>query len=206
MIRTNLSTRPFYNTQAVRAGLIAFGAVVALATVFNVASIIRYTQSDSVLGTQATQDADRAASLRAEAAKLRASVDARQVDSISAEARLANDLIDRRVFSWTDLLNQFEKTLPADVRITAVRPTVDREGRIQLSVNVVSRSVDDVNGFMESLEKTGSFAELLSREEHINESGQLEANLQSFYVPKGAAPPEAAAPAAGTPAATEVRR
>ncbi len=145
MIRTNLSTRPFYNTQAVMLAIAALGVVVALASILNAASIIRYTQSDSVLATQAAQDTERATMLRAEGAKLRASVDARQVDLIAGEARLANDLIDRRVFSWTELFNQFEATLPANVRITAVRPTVDSDCRILLTISVAARGVDDVN-------------------------------------------------------------
>lgn len=200
MIRTNLSTRPFYNTQAVTLALAALGAVVALATVLNVASIIRYTQSDSVLATQAAQDAERTTMLRAEAAKLRASVDARQVDLIAAEARLANDLIDRRVFSWTELFNQFEATLPANVRITAVRPSVDSDGRILLTISVAARGVDDVNEFMENLEGTAAFARLLTREERVGEDGQLEATLEAFYHQTlGAAAVSAAA--AGAPTA-----
>lgn len=205
MIRTNLSTRPFYNAQAVHLWLGLLGALVAAASLFNVASIIRYSQSDSVLATQATQDTDRATAMRADAAKLRASVDNRQVDLISTEARLANDLIDRRVFSWTELLNEFETTLPPDVRITAVRPTVDRNGRILLTVSVVSRSVDDIGQFMENLEKTGAFADLLTREEHVNEESQLEATLESFYQrPRAAA--EAGATAAPGAVPAEARR
>jgi Tfp pilus assembly protein PilN len=204
VIRTNLSTRPFYNDRAVSVWLGLLAALVIGATLLNVGSVIRYSESDSVLATQAAQDTERAAALRAEAAKLRASVDLKQVDLISTEARLANDLIDRRVFSWTELFNQFEKTLPPEVRITAVRPNVDRDGRILLMVNLVSRSVDDVNQFMENLEQTKAFTGLLTREEHVNETGQLEATLESFYTPSKA---DAAAVPAAAPAATaEVSR
>lgn len=214
MIRTNLSTRPFYNAQAVTLAIAALGVLVGLATIVNVTRIVRYTQSDSVLATQATQDTERASMLRADAAKLRGSVDTRQVDFIAAQARQANDLIDRRVFSWTELFNQFEATLPANVRITAVRPVVDDQGRIMLTISVAARGVDDVNEFMENLEKTSAFEHLLTREERMNDEGTLEATLETFYnqaraaavVPatagSGPATPAAAAtptPASGTP-------
>ena len=192
MIRTNLATRPFYNTRAVTLWLALLATVVAAATLFNIVSVVIDSRSDSALAQQARADADRAAALRAEAAKLRASVDTRQVDLIASEARTANDLIDRRVFSWTELFNRFEQTLPPNVRITAVRPKVDRDRRVLLSMNVVARSVDDVSQFMESLEKTGAFAGLLSREEHVNEEGQLEATLESVYVPTTGEPNAAA--------------
>lgn len=211
MIRTNLSTRPFYNTQAVTLVIGALAVVALAATLFNVGSILRYTQSDSALGLQAAQDAERATMLRAEAAKLRASVDARQVELIAGEARQANDLIDRRVFSWTELFNQFESTLPAGVRITAVRPTVEEDGRIRLSIAVAARGVDDINTFMESLEKTGAFERLLTREERVDEEGQLEATLEAAYRPvsPAAAVVPAAAPeatAAAAPAQTDQPR
>jgi Tfp pilus assembly protein PilN len=196
VIKTNLSTRPFYNSRAVNFWLTLLGLLVIAATLFNMVRFVQYSQSDSVLASQAAQDSDRAAAARTEAAALRASVDTRQVDRISGEAKLANDLIDRRVFSWTELFNTFEKTLPPDVRITAVRPTIDQQGRILLTMNVVSRGVDDVNQFMENLEGTGAFAGLLSREERMNPEGLLEAALESISAP---APQSAAAAPAGAP-------
>ncbi|MBM3771953.1 MAG: PilN domain-containing protein [Acidimicrobiia bacterium] len=188
MIRTNLSTRPFYDTRAVALWLAVAALLVAGATLFNVGRVLQYTRSDSVLGRQATQDAEQAASLRAEAARLRGSVDSRQVARVSTEARLANDLIDRRVFSWTALFNLFEETLPPGVRVTSVRPLVDRDGRIQLTITVVARAVDDVNQFMESLETTGAFRGLLTRQEVVNDADQIEASLEAFYEPQAGRP------------------
>jgi len=50
-------------------------------------------------------------------------------------AREANALIDRRTFSWTELLNQFQSTLPPDVRIAGVAPQIDEEGRRLVQIN-----------------------------------------------------------------------
>ena len=127
MIRTNLSTRPFYNERIVRLWLVAVALAVLAATAFNAARIIKYSKSDTRLATQASHDEARAADLRQQAARLRASVNPQQVDFASEDARQANELIDRRTFSWTELFNRFETTLPDDVRISAVRPKIDRE-------------------------------------------------------------------------------
>lgn len=195
MIRTNLSTRPFYNERAVTLALLAVAVLVAAATVFNVTRIVQYSHSDTTLALAAAQNEARAGALRAEAAKLRASVDPKQVEAASNEARLANELIDRRTFSWTELFNRFETTLPADARITAVRPKIDREGRIAVTVSVIARSVEDVNQFMEKLDQTGAFRDLRPSEEHVDEQGQFQATVDALYMP-GAAP---APPAAATP-------
>jgi Tfp pilus assembly protein PilN len=185
VIKTNLSTRPFYNERAVHIWLIAIALVVVAATAFNVSRVIRYSRSDTRLATQASRDESRAADLRKQAAQLRASVDPKQVEFASTDARQANDLIDRRTFSWTELLNRFETTLPDDVRITAVKPRLDRVRGIILQVNVVARGVDDVATFIENLEATGAFAYVRPAEEHITEEGLLESVLDMPYTPGG---------------------
>ena len=128
-----------------------------LATAYNVSRILRYSSSDTRLATQASRDEARAADLRQQATRLRASVDPQQVELASAGARQANDLIDRRTFSWTELLNRFEKTLPDEVRISSVSPRLDRDKGIMLRVHVKARGVEDVQEFMENLEATGAF-------------------------------------------------
>ena len=211
MIRTNLSTRPFYNERAVHIGLIVLAVIVVLATSYNVSRILRYSSSDTRLATQASRDEARAADLRQQAARLRASVDPRQVELASAGARQANDLIDRRTFSWTELLNRFETTLPDDVRISSVSPRVDRENGIMLRVNVKARGVEDVQDFMEKLEATGAFKDAQPMQDHVDEEGQLETTLDMGYVPAAAKPAAAqtseekpaAPPAGGEPAPEE---
>jgi Tfp pilus assembly protein PilN len=191
MIRTNLSTRPFYNERTVHAWLAAAALIVVGATVFNVTRLVHYSRSDTQLGAQASRDEARAADLRTEAARLRATVDARQVETASADARQANDLIDRRIFSWTELFNRFESTLPDEVRITAVRPAVNVNAGTLLTINVVAADTDDVSEFMENLEATGAFSELRgTSEERYNQQGQLEAVIETRYRPTP--------PAAGT--------
>ena len=143
--------------------------------------LFRSSRSDTELGTAASQDEARASELRAGADRLRRSVDAKQIERASVEARQANDLIDRRTFSWTALLNTFEQTLPDDVRITSVRPKVERQ-QFGLTISVVARGVDDLNAFMNNLEKTGTFARVGSSiDERITEQGQLQGVVETLY-------------------------
>ena len=195
MIRTNLSTRPFYNKRAVYVWLVALALVVAGASAFNVTRLLQYSRSDTELATQALRDEAKTAELRASAAELRAGVDPKQVEVASLEARLANDLIDRRTFSWTELFNRFEMTLPDQVRITSVRPRVKDDRRIILAITVLGASVEDIDQFQERLEETGAFNNLLAREDRVNEQGQVEASLETDYKPTPAAPPPAPATA-----------
>jgi len=186
VIRTNLSTRPFYNEPAVHVWLGLIALVVAGATALNVSSVVRYSQSDTQLATQASQDEAKAAGLRRQAARVRASIDTKQLDLASAEAHQANDLIDRRTFSWTELFNRLETTLPDDAHIAAVQPKIDKNGVIVLTIKVTARTVDDVSKFMERLEKTGAFARLYSVEDRFDDAGLLQSVLEGNYVPGSA--------------------
>lgn len=196
MIGTNLATRPFYNERAVRLCLGVIGVLVAAATLYNGVRILQYGRSDSTLGVQATADEQRAAELRGTAARLRSTVNTKEVEASSGRVRAANALIDRRVFSWTELLARLEATLPGDVRIASIKPKTDG-GHTALSLAVLAKSVDDVNRFMENLEATGLFSGVLSRAERVAESGQLEVALEAVYTPSSDAQkkPEEASPA-----------
>ncbi len=138
MLRTNLSTRPFYNIRAVQALLGAFAALVILMTMFNVISLLRLATSQRSLGARAVQAQTEATRLRADAARVRSQVDAKELEVVSVAAREANSIIDMRAFSWSELLAHFETTLPENVRITAVQPRVDRDG-FSIGIRVEAR-------------------------------------------------------------------
>jgi len=188
VLRTNLSTRPFYNERAVHTWLLLAAALVAVATVFNVTRILRYSRSDTQLAGEASRDETRAGQLRQQAAQLRSTVDPKQIDFARTEARQANELIDRRTFSWTELFNKFETTMPDDVRITSVRPVIDKQRGIVVTITVVARGFDDIKTFMERLQATGAFKGLGPVEEHYDETGLLLSSLEAIYIPEAGRP------------------
>ena len=183
MIRNNLATRPFYNERALNSWLLAIALATAGVTIFNVVWVARYTRNDTTLAAQAAADEARVAEARTKATRALASVDPRQIEYSTTEARQANDLIDRRTFSWTGLLNQFETTLPDNVRLTAVRPKIDPKRGIVLTISVAARSVEDVDLFMQRLDSTGVFADVLSTGDRFDEQGLLLAAIEATYVP-----------------------
>lgn len=196
MIRTNLSTRPFYNDRAVRVWLAIGLLLVIAATLFNVTRMLQFSGTNTELVAQASRDEARVSELRATAAGIRGSVDPKQIETASTDARQANDLIDRRTFSWTELFNRFETTLPANVRITSVRPSLDEARQTVLLITVVARAVEDVNQFMENLDATGAFARLTPTQERINDDDQVESVLSAIYLSQTPAGPTPDAPAA----------
>jgi Tfp pilus assembly protein PilN len=184
MLRTNLSTRPFYNERGIHAGLGLAAVVVMVLTIFNLTQIAVLTRRQSELNSRATTAETRARELRAHAVAVRAGLNPKDLEAVSSAAREANQLIGQRLFSWTDLLNRLETTLPDDVRITSMRPIIDKDGRTVIGMTVIGRRVEDVDRFMQNLEGTGSFSDVFSRDEMSNEDGLRQASVEARYLAK----------------------
>ena len=171
MLRTNLSTRPFYNERGgARRRSARWRALAIGLTLFNAFEILRLQAPEP---RRAADDrAERSAGARACATRRRSSADRSTSDearAVQAAAREANALIDRRTFSWTELLNQFQATLPPDVRIAGVTPQSDDDGRRLVQISVFSQRIEDLEEFMDALEKTGAFSGVLPRSDQPDE-------------------------------------
>jgi Tfp pilus assembly protein PilN len=184
MLRTNLSTRPFYNERGVHALLTAATVLLVIITAFNLVEIVILSRAQSDLGGKAAAADVRARELRAHAAQVRQGLDTKKLDTISGEAREANAIIGQRLFSWTELLNRLETTLPEDVRILSMRPRVEPDGSITIQMIVTGRRFVDIDTFLKNLETTGAFADMLIRDQITNEDGFLQATAEGPYLPE----------------------
>jgi hypothetical protein len=203
MLRSNLATRPFYNDRGVRAGLVGLAIIGLVLTLFNAIEILRLESAGREARQLVAQNASQAREMRDKARNIRQSINQAQLAVVQTAAREANVLIDRRAFSWTALLNQFQLTLPPDVRITSVSPDIDDQGRMMVDITLFARRVDDLSEFVEALESTGHFTEVLSRTQTVEEDGTWSADLQGYYgVPAeaAAAPRPSSEPGKKTPA------
>ena len=179
--RLNLSTRPFYNDRVVQA-VLGLAAVAVLGfTAFNLWEVYMLSGRQAEVQARLTRAESQSRQLREQATAVRRAINPKELEATVAAAREANLLIERRVFSWTEVLNQFETTLPPTVRISSVRPRIERDGTMRVEVVVLARTVEAVDTFIENLEKRGAFSGVLSREEFVNEDGLIQASLEGRY-------------------------
>ena len=182
MLRTNLSTRPFYNVRAVHIALGAAGAMVLAVTLFNVLQVVGLGMSRQSLGARAGEAEEEAARLRTEATRILAQINQQELKVVADAAREANQIIDQRAFSWTELFARFEATLPPDVRVTAVRPRLERSSTFIVAIGVEARRPEDLDAFVEALEAEGAFHKVLAIQEQASD-GLIEAIVEGTYVP-----------------------
>jgi hypothetical protein len=200
VIRTNLATRPFYNERGVRSGLVALALVSVGLTAFNAIEILQLEGQSRQSRQSMAQNAQQAREMRDKARVIRQSINQAQLDAVQVSAREANSLIDRRTFSWTELLNFFQATLPPDVRIVGVSPQIDQDGRLLVAMSVLSRRIDDLNEFLDALEDTQAFSAVLSRQDSVDEDGIWHSAVQAYYGAVTSADRPVPASESGTPA------
>ena len=182
MLRANLSTRPFYNARLVRAVLTVLVGLVVIVTAVNGVRLVTLSRSQATLGARAAAAEAEAARLETEAGRLRAAINPTEIAQVTAAAREANSIIERRAFSWSSLFAQFERTLPFDVRITGVQPRTEDDGRFVLVIATDGRSVADIDAFIEALEAEGTFTSVLAVDEQTDESGLVQALIDATYL------------------------
>jgi hypothetical protein len=204
MLRGNLSTRPFYNERIVGAVLAAAAVLVIAFTIFNGWRLWSLSTRRQALAAQIDRSRTEAGRQRAEAAAIQQAVDRAALAKLADAAREANDLIDRRTFSWTTFFALIEKTLPLDVRLVTVAPRVEK-GTFVVAMTVVARDLGDVSQFIESLQATGAFYDLVPADQQLRDDGTYAAVIDAKYVPAQAGggrerPPVITTPAVSPPA------
>jgi Tfp pilus assembly protein PilN len=200
MLRPNLATRPFYNERAAHVAIGVAAAIVLAITALNVVQVVRLSRHNTELSSQTGAERAEAARLTAEAARIRGTIDKDELALIVGAAQEANSLIDQRTFSWTAFFNRIEATLPPDVMLTSVRPSV-KDGATHVDIGVLGRRAEDVDEFMEKLEGTGAFQDIVPATQDRTEEGLYRVAIQSIYTGADEPPPAAKTPpaAAGEP-------
>jgi hypothetical protein len=182
MLRTNLSTRPFYNERAVHA-LAALVALAVLAvTAWQVVRIVRLSRYKTELTAAIRRDRNEAELAARDAQQIRRGLDQKQLSALAASAREAKDLIAQRTFSWTGLFNELEATLPDNVMLMGVHPQVG-DGLTKVQLDVQAKSEEDINTFWERLEKTGRFHNALWSNSNVTPEGYWQMVMTVEYHP-----------------------
>ena len=181
MLKTNLSTRPFYNERRVHLAVALVALLVVAFTAWNVAQLVTLSARRTELRAGTDADARAAGDLRARAAALESGVDMVALAATAEEARRANALIDGRTFSWTAFFNRLEETLPAGVMLASVGPQLE-SGEIIVTMVVVARRGEDVDEFMERLEGSGAFDGMSPVNDTVGDDGLHRVALRGRYL------------------------
>jgi Tfp pilus assembly protein PilN len=198
VLRTNLATRPFYNERAAHVVIGAAAVLVCAITIVNAIRIVTLSRHNTELSSRTAAEHAEAERLTAEAARVRKTINTEELAQVAGAAQEANWLIDQRTFSWTEFFNQIESTLPGNVMLSSVRPSI-KPGETQVTLLVLAKRFEDVEEFNDRLEATGSFDQVNVAVSERMDSGLFRAQIETVYTGPHTDPPESQAGDAPAP-------
>jgi Tfp pilus assembly protein PilN len=180
----NLATRPFRNERLPT--LVLWAAL----TVLLAASVKHGLVVTDLLSARSVALEHEVRALDAEAEALRGERKGEKAPSPDAalvrQWALVSNLVDRRAFSWTDLLARLEEVLPSGVHLVSIAPTIQR-GQVALDFNAVARTPEEALELVRALQARKDFADVFPTGLDKSKEGS-ELGISLRFIPEGRVP------------------
>jgi len=105
------------------------------------------------------------------------------------ESQFLNDLIERKAFSWTQVLENLEKVMPPRVHVVSIHPELDDDNQLALKMTIAGESRDRAIELARRMEESRRFAQtqILSENHDQSPTGDNEKfELTAIYIPEPA--------------------
>lgn len=190
MIVPNLASRPLLNTRPV--WLVTVSSVL-VALLFVVLNVFSYVSSNRTLASQLAEYQQLAVSrtaLRSEVQAQLASLGKVPWRSLADRVNATNLVLQEGSFSWLALLDDIERVMPYEVRLTRIAPNPG-PSTVTLNLAVVCRTREAMLQFLDNLIKDPSFANPIPVREEAPEKSATAAydlTLKVDYKPPEVSP------------------
>ncbi len=178
-LNLNLATRPLRNRRLYQTVVRALIGLVVILAGLAVFSVVKYGGEASRIKSASAATGQIQAEAGREEKRLTADID-REEKLSRTRIDLINGIILRKMFSWTGLLSELERALPAPSYITALNPTFTTTGAVALQMRVTSRGLDDLTAFITAL-YAGGFKNVLVGGEQRDAGGRLISEITTTY-------------------------
>jgi type IV pilus assembly protein PilN len=103
------------------------------------------------------------------------------------QSQYLNELIERKAFSWTRVLEDLEKVMPARVHLVSIHPELDEDNQLKLKMSVAGDSRDRALELARRMEDSRRFAQTYIENESFRPStagDPFQFNIVATYVPE----------------------
>lgn len=143
-----------------------------LAVIYTLYNVDSYRKTSS----QLEKAQRRLTELTAASARAGSSPDAKQ---LKKEIEFLNDIIVKKIFSWTELLSNLEECVPEDAYVVQISP--DFAGG-KVSVTGMARDVRHALSMVDSMTESGQFSDVfLTRHSGVKDSGMTLFSITARY-------------------------
>jgi hypothetical protein len=183
----NLSTRPFPAYRLVNIALVCVLVVLTALSVLQAVGFNRYSRLARSIRSQEQDTRVEADALGKQVAELGSKLDRPESTAKLNEIGFLNHLILRKNFSWTRLFAILEDMVPDNVHLTNMTPDIGATEGVTLHLGVEAKSIADVTVFVERLEKSKVFENVVLTVEEKDEptiSNDVRLTLSAVYYPQ----------------------
>jgi type IV pilus assembly protein PilN len=103
------------------------------------------------------------------------------------ESQYINELIERKSFSWTRVLEDMEKVMPPRVHLVSIHPELDEDNQLKLKMSIAGESRDRALELARRMEDSRRFAGTHIETENFSASNSgdpFKFNIVAIYVPE----------------------
>ncbi len=111
-------------------------------------------------------------------------------------SQFLNELIERKAFSWTRVLENLEKVMPARVHLVSISPGLDEDNQLSLKMTVAGDSRERAIELAQRMEDSKRFAQtnIMAGRSTQSTTGDTEQfDIAAIYIPEPAAAADAGA-------------
>lgn len=177
MITPNLASRPFLNTRPV---WIVAAAAAILTLVFVALNIWLYLATSSHMEAEIARRDELELRHEALATEVRADVDDLQKvpwRTLTGKVVATNVILREHSFSWLEMLDDIERVLPWNVRMTNIAPNVEPE-EVTLSLEIVAQTREAMLTFLDNILADPRFSDPTP----VNERTPEEATAAGYFL------------------------
>ncbi len=102
------------------------------------------------------------------------------------QSQFLNELIERKTLSWTHVLEDLEKVMPARVHLISIHPALDEDNQLTLKMAVGGNDRDKALELPRRMEESGHFTQTYIESESGAAAGTgdtVQLNINAVYVP-----------------------
>jgi len=150
---------------------------------YNVVTGYEYLIETEQTRTEIASVEKETADERALAKELDERIDKIDLRTLDRRSRFINQQIKERALSFSTLLDDLERTLPNDVKLNTLNPTLDDEGNVRLTLSCISRKREGMTDFLNRLYEDAAFDKAFPRSERSEDGGTFRFDIDVLYLP-----------------------
>jgi type IV pilus assembly protein PilN len=176
----NLASRSYLNRRAL---YFVYLVLAALLLLLLGAGMYSYLRSHQRVGQLNARLAELEGAHKAGEESVKAVLTGPEQESLVADIKFANEILNMDGFRWTRLLDRLEAVLPEQVGIQAINPEY-KEGSFSLTGH--ARDVEDLRNLLDNMSASPDFSDVYLLQQSREETPEGETLLSFSLVVKGA--------------------